>query len=125
MEGVSASSSTIGPGDELALTLFWRALDRPDVDYTVFAHLLDGDGNKVAQHDWQPRDAIGLRPATTWRAGESIVDAETLIVPSDLEPGKYRLIVGLYNWQNGNRLPVQGRDAAPENVVNVAEVSVK
>ena len=125
LDGVSLPSSSVEPGDELAFTLFWRALDKPDMDCTAFAHLLDADGNKVAQLDWQPRDAAGLRPASTWQPGESIAGSESLSIPAELAPGVYRMIVGMYNWQNGDRLPVQGQDAALDDVVTVASIEVE
>jgi hypothetical protein len=37
-------------------------------------------------------------------------DPHVLALPPDLEPGIYRLAVGLYFWQTGERLPIEGPD---------------
>ncbi len=104
-------------GDEFTFALQWETDARLDFDYSAFAHLLDEAGEKVAQLDWQPQDAIGLLPATYWTPGEPVVDRQTLTLPDSLAGGQYRLIVGLYNWQDGTRLPVTGADAFPGDAV--------
>jgi hypothetical protein len=91
----------------------------------VFAHLLDAAGNKVAQLDWQPYDVAGRLPTSAWVAGRPVVDSQVLALPDDLPSGEYRLIVGLYNWEDGRRLPAQGADAEPGDVVTVATVEIR
>jgi len=85
----------------LHLTLFWRAEAEMDTNYTVFAQLLNPDGQVVAQQDSQP--LAGAAPTTTWLPGEILADTYTLPLP----PGgqTYRLITGLYNAATGQRLP--------------------
>ena len=107
--------------DGLTWTLRWQATAPVPFDYTVFAHLLDEQGDKVAQLDWQPHDTAGLLPATAW----PVVDTQTLALPADLPPGNYRLIVGLYNWQDGTRLPVQGDATRPDDTIDLGLVRVK
>ncbi len=89
----------------LLVRLHWRCISPPDVDYTVFVHLQDGDGNRVAQHDGQPQG--GAYPTSAWEAGEVVHDEHVLSLPSDLRPGDYRLQVGLYRLESGERLPVE------------------
>ena len=124
LEGVTLPATTVQPGSELDVTFHWRAGSPPDADYTVFAHLLDAEGAKAAQLDWQPRDAIGPLPTTAWQAGQAVVDAESLPLPADLAPGDYRLIAGMYNWQDGVRLPTSGEGAEPGDVVAVAAIRI-
>ncbi len=125
LEGANVPPPSANRGDALPFTLYWRAVDEPDMDYAAFAHLLDEDGVKVAQHDWQPRDAAGPRPATTWRVDERLIDEETIELPAHLEPGVYRIIVGMYNWQDGERLPVTGADADAGDVVTIGMVEIE
>jgi hypothetical protein len=63
----------------------------------------------VAQHDSPPNG--GYTPTSIWLPGKEVVDRHGLVLPSDLPPGDYRLIAGLYNPTTGERLPVdQGDD---------------
>ena len=57
--------------------------------------------------------------------GRPVVDTQTLPLPADLPPGTYRLIVGLYNWQDGVRLPVQGDHTRPDDTVDLGLVRVE
>ncbi len=90
------------PGEVLPLRLTWRTLAPPTGDYVVFAQLLDSGGNLVAQRDERP--LAGYRPTHTWGAGQTIDDRAGLLLPTDLSPGDYRLIVGMYDPGTGERL---------------------
>jgi hypothetical protein len=76
----------------LQLSLHWRAEQAPQGNYTVFVQLLDAAGQVVAQKDRWPGD--GLFPTAGMQAGQTIAD--NLAIPLDVPPGRYRLIVGLY-----------------------------
>jgi len=93
-------------GQVLPLQLTWRALTPPAGDYVVFAQLLGPDGSLVAQRDERPLG--GYRPTHTWTTGEVVGDRLGLLLPPDLPPGDYRLIVGMYDSATGRRLPVAG-----------------
>jgi len=90
------------------VTLYWRAQDTPDADYTVFVHLVGEDGQIASQHDGRP--VGGLYPTTMWKAGEVVEDRHPLSLPTDIPSGDYRLLVGLYQPEMGERLPVVGPD---------------
>jgi hypothetical protein len=96
-----------------------------DFDYTAFAHLIDAQGNKVAQLDWQPRDPLGLLPTTSWPQGWPVVDAQRLPLPPDLAAGDYTLLVGFYNWQNGKRLPAQGAGVIGGDAVGLGPLYIE
>ena len=57
--------------------------------------MLDGTGALVAQQDNVPVE--GLAPTDTWTPGELIRDPYRLMLPQDLAPGVYQLLVGLYD----------------------------
>lgn len=101
------ADSTIHVGDELQLTLHWRARNALTTNYTIFAHLLDAAGALRAQKDSPPLD--GARPTSAWVAGEELEDHLSFILPDDLSAGAYQLEVGLYDSATGVRLPL--RDA--------------
>lgn len=87
---------------QLPVTLHWHALATPDKNYHTFVHLLDAEGNIVAQADGPPGN--GAYPTLGWLPGEYLTDTHVLQLPPDLPPGAYRLGVGLYDPQTNARL---------------------
>lgn len=92
------------PG-EISVDLTWTAARPVDRSLTVFVHLLDEAGNRVAQHDGVPRD--GRAPTSDWQPGEAIQDSHRLRRPA---AGRYRLLIGLYDAATGQRAPLLGAD---------------
>ena len=91
---------TLEEGKELKLTLYWKVLSETDSSYHVFVHLIDENGHIVAQHDGIPSG--GAAPTSIWVEGEIIEDVHLL--PADVPPGKYTILVGLYNPRTMERL---------------------
>ena len=87
----------------LEVTLVWQAAAN-DVQrsYTVFVHLLNEQGQIIAQSDSVP--ARGARPTGGWRAGEYILDRHVLQFNALALPGPARLIVGMYDARSGERV---------------------
>jgi 4-amino-4-deoxy-L-arabinose transferase-like glycosyltransferase len=106
LEGFWLLDEEIQGGDILRFTLHWRAVERVQQDYKVFAHLMDEGGTLVAQRDSEP--VGGSRPTTTWDAEEEILDNYGILIPDGLEPGEYFLVVGMYRPATGERLSVSG-----------------
>ncbi|MCP4166985.1 MAG: hypothetical protein GY759_14005 [Chloroflexi bacterium] len=93
----------------LAIKLYWQALAESDTSYTRFVHLLAEDGSIVAQQDAAPGD--GAYPTTSWIQGEYLEDIANIALPEEMEPGFYRLAIGLYDPLTGTRLMDEnGRD---------------
>jgi hypothetical protein len=65
-----------------SITLHWRALKETDADYTLFVHVLDINGQIVAQNDSQPHrrdDPAGrFYPTSMWVKGEYVSDTISL-----------------------------------------------
>ncbi len=101
LRGYSLSES----GRSLALRLFWGASGPTSIPYTVFAHLVDGEGRLVAQHD-SPPDG-GLKSTTAWLKGEVIEDRLTIALPPGVSLAGTHLEIGLYDPVTGRRLAVQ------------------
>jgi hypothetical protein len=107
--GYSPLPEVVRPGDIIPITLMWQADAIPQRRYKVFLHLVGEDGLPVAQRDSEP--VGGLRPTTTWTAGESIIDRYGILVPQTLEKGGYAVYIGLYDPTNPlERLPVQDNE---------------
>jgi hypothetical protein len=112
------------PGESLQLVLYWETLDELSEDYTVFVHVVDGLGNIVAQWDSKPRQ--NQLPTTDWAVGEIIDDLHTVPTPPDLPAGEYRIVVGMYDWQSGTRVPAFGRSGeAFPNGAAVLETTIE
>jgi 4-amino-4-deoxy-L-arabinose transferase-like glycosyltransferase len=78
--------------DQLTVTLRWQALANMQRDYTVFVHLVDGEGNLVAQED-RPPDGY---PTNDWRRQEWVEDRFQVALPETLPAGSYSLRTGFY-----------------------------
>jgi len=92
------------PGDTLHLTLFWQALAEIGENYTVFTHLIDGRGGIWGQKDNQPVD--GFYPTGGWTVGEIVRDQYDLTISPEAPSGLYRIAVGMYRTETGERLIV-------------------
>lgn len=89
-------------------TLFWEAQEPPSEDYMLFAHLIGPDGQRHAQVDVP-------YPQDIWQSRPYIEMPLSLPFPTDLQSGNYQLIIGLYDQNSGERLPLEAEDvAAPE-----------
>jgi 4-amino-4-deoxy-L-arabinose transferase-like glycosyltransferase len=116
-ENMVVSGAQFGPAIELAgytldvgpaalsLALVWQASQVPEENYVVFVHVVDPvSGAIMGQVDRVPLD--GLRPTAGWRAGEVLTDDYVIPLPEHLSGGPYQINVGLYNPDDGQRLPV-------------------
>lgn len=112
-------------GAAVPFTLFWRATAPLTTDNSVFVHLLDAAGNKVAQLDWTPHDTIGKLPTSSWPADWPVADRRLLPLPPELAPGDYTLIAGLYDWQTGMRLPATGGNAGAADVAVLGSIRIE
>ena len=123
LQGYTLNSEQLSPGEIVQLTLFWQTAAPLEQRYKVFLHLLDQDGKLVAQRDSEPGG--GLAPTNSWQPAETIVDNHGLYLPSDLRPGAYTLIMGLYDIADpAARLPLQvgGKE---QNAWTIGSISVK
>lgn len=100
LRGAEKIDTSLSPGSQLDITLYWQASNKTDQPVTAFVHLLDIDGNIAAQSDRWP----GGLPSNVWAPNQVIIDNHVLDLPDDLPIGKYQLAVGLYFAHNGQRL---------------------
>lgn len=122
LQGVAWPDSPPKAGEDLRFALRWQTREPLTIDLTTFAHLLDNQGNIVAQRDWTPQDATGYLPTSAWQPGRPVVDQQSLPLPADLPAGDYRLVIGWYYAVTGERLPLtagEGTDTVEVGVVSV------
>jgi hypothetical protein len=110
------------PGGVVRVALSWQTPVVVQDSYTIFTHVVGGDGTLWAQYDSIPGG--GLLPMTSWLPGEPVDDRFAIRLPSDLPPGAYTLRIGIYRPDNGLRLRViAGSDTGPD-YANLAQVVV-
>ncbi|MEW5961641.1 MAG: hypothetical protein AB1801_28320, partial [Chloroflexota bacterium] len=115
-------NSELNP-QNLKLTLYWQSTAPLPIDYTVFTQLIGPDGQVWAQWDNPPQ--AGRYPTTAWTAPDRVVDRYTLTLRPGAPPGKYRLLVGMYDPVTGQRLPVtvNGRPQ-PDQALELTQLSL-
>jgi hypothetical protein len=78
----------------MQVRLYWEALHPLGTAYHSFVHLLDPEGQTVAQSDRQPG---GIHyPTTLWQPGERLRDDHLLRIPAEAPQGVYRIVAGMY-----------------------------
>lgn len=106
-------TSTLRPGQVVPVTLYWRALQKPSLDYAVSLRLLDEAGETIYQID-NHHPVLGMAPTSHWESGEVIGDYYEIQIPPELTSGIYRWGVLLYHslpdgrWEN---LKIIGADS--------------
>lgn len=98
-------------GSPLSVTLAWRCLRPPGVDYQVFVHLVGPDGQVWAVKNAEPGEAN--QPTSTWSEGETVIDRWTVHVPPWAVPGEYSLRLGLIDPATGQRVAISDRQGRP------------
>ncbi len=86
-------------GSSLPLTLYWEVTGQPRADVIPFVHLEDQWRSRWAQAD------TFAYPSAQWTEGERIVQRVEVPLPPGTPPGQYRLRVGLFAPDSGERLP--------------------
>ena len=90
----------------VTLNLHWQALRRMEESYKFFVHLVDSEtGDLVAQADFIPYDSTYY---TTWWEAEEVVSDEVVLPLANVPRGTYRLEIGVYERDSGQRLPLVG-----------------
>ncbi len=103
---------TVKPGGSIGVWLNWLAQQQVNESYTVFAHLIDGNNQLIAQEDYTPMG--GAFPTQLWIpkwiAGQSVNDPYQLTVPAALPPGDYFIEAGVYGMTSTRRVPMLGQN---------------
>ncbi len=105
--GYELAEESVLPGQSLPFHLYWQAAAPTEADYQVFNHLLDAEGNLVAQADGPPLPDPLLRRGTSgWDDPEEIIYSREYVftLPDDLATGEYSLVTGFYRRDTGQRL---------------------
>jgi hypothetical protein len=101
--GYDLPSPEVESGQQLPLTLYWRATAPVPRNYQVFVHL-----TSPATTLWGQSDKLnpGDFPSTRWPLDRFVWDDHRLQVLPGTPPGVYHLSVGLYDLSSGQRAPI-------------------
>lgn len=101
------------------LTVYWEALTNLVTDYRLFLHVVGTNDQIITQAD--PAPVPGLE-TSNWRPGLPLV--ATLPIPMPDAAGRYRLMLGLYNPQTGERLSFPSADGAVQDRLIVGTLDI-
>lgn len=93
---------------EVRLLSQWSAQAPPPEIYSMTLVLTDEQGVGVARQDGNPSAVLTRQ----WQPGWIYEDERTLIIPCEIEPGAYPLLIGLYDFETLEALPVTTTDGA-------------
>lgn len=122
LRGVT-QTSTFERGQPFSLKLAWEPRTRPSADNMLFAHLIGPDGVRYAQIDLPI-------PTASWYPGRYESTDLPLSISPDAPPGRYQLMIGLYDPQTGERLPISNAKSADPaidgpNALTLMELELK
>ncbi len=104
--GVSLDRTSVSPGSVLKVRACWEGLAVMKQDYTVFVHLIGRENARVGERHTYP--GLGRFPTSRWPPGLAFCDVYRVRV-SDWAPVPelYDVVIGLYDADTGERLPVR------------------
>ncbi len=89
-------------GEWLRVTLFWTTSATMQVDYKVFVHVVDANGQIIAQDDSMPQH--DHQPTSQWSVNQRVLDDHEFQLPAEGLVNPLSIQVGLYNADSGQRL---------------------
>ncbi len=122
--GHRVAPQAVRAGESITVTLYWRATNFVNRNYTVFTHLVDENSAVRGQHDGMP---VGNKYRTTqWQVGEIIEDEHVLTIDPAAPLGAYQVVVGMYDAATMQRLPAASdKNAYPDGAIPLEAVSVQ
>jgi hypothetical protein len=92
--GYDLEPDTPSQGAALRVALYWEVAEGLGQDYHSYVHLVDEEGNVVAQSDHQPGGAF--YPTSLWQREEIILEEHILRMPSETEANSLQFLAGMY-----------------------------
>ena len=118
--------ASLDNANQYQLDLIWQAQTEPSNDYTVFIHLLQADGSCnpcLWQQDVMPQQ--NQYPTSRWLSDEVVTDSYQITLPPDTPTGSYRLEIGLYIAETGQRLQAVQPNGSESDAVLLESITVE
>lgn len=109
--GYQAGDDPLTPGGRLDLLTIWQVAQQPQASLKLFVHLIDAEGQVVAQHDGLDMQTTLLQP------GDQFAQLHTIQLPDTLPSTAYALQLGVYDADTAVRLPIPVDDATADRLL--------
>ena len=106
------------PGDEIKVTLYWRADAKLDEGWSLFTHILDSNNERVLNIDnvgplREIKESHQVLWPSAWEKGKVYVDEQSFRVPDDVKTAEIAITAGI--WKGDARLKVVSGPGDAEN----------
>jgi hypothetical protein len=104
LKGYQIEAASIQPGDWLPLMLYWQTTQPISKNYSTFVHLLDAQGEAIAQTNTYPDG--GKWPTSQLGPGQVLPATYYVFIPPETEamaPLLTRLAVGIFEFEDPQR----------------------
>lgn len=120
--GYDISANQVQRGGTLDVSYYWRCWARPPLNYFIFVHLRGPNRTLTYDHLLDH----GKRNMANLEVGEVVREDYQMKIPTDIAPGRYRLVVGLWDPQHtGKGVPILEGEGQGSEEVELATVEVK
>ena len=113
--GLSTLPDHVAAGDTLALTLYWRATEKPLRDYLAQIEIVGATGRVLAS--LKHRLASETFPTREWTVRETWLDRIALTIPADAAPGDAIVRINLIDESSGRVLDRNAAELARVKII--------
>jgi hypothetical protein len=117
----------VRPGDQIQLTVYWRALQPIEFVYTGFAQLIGALNPATSNPVWGQDDhelGRGLYRTLIWQPGEIVVEEYTLSIDAAAPIGSYQLVVGAYDPNLVRLKQIDRNGATVDDKIGLGEITI-
>ena len=111
LDTIELADTKVKRGQAIVFVSYWRRLNKIDKDYTLFAHLIDKNGQIITGYDGQPKS--GNAPTSSWQGNGVLADGVVVPIDSEISPGDYKLEIGWYDLASMERLMIMDARGQP------------
>ncbi len=114
VQGWTITGHEFEPGQRHILNIYMHVLGQVARDYTIYLHVTDGE-NLIATWDHEPGG--GKYVTHLWEPDTYLEEQFWVSLDDDVPPATYYLVMGFYDYDTGERLPVRVGDEVSDGFV--------
>jgi tetratricopeptide (TPR) repeat protein len=120
--GYDLPQSQVNRGGMLNINYYWQCWARPPLNYFIFVHLRGPDKTLTFDHLLDH----GQKHMNSLFVGQVVREDYRLQIPANLTPGKYKLVVGIWDpWFTRKGLPIIRGENEGNEELTLATVEVR